>query len=102
MKERILGIGNMIEEIDISVKENAKAKTILTQNIQESQDTMRKPTLRIIVIEEEKDFLLKGPRSIFNKTEENFPNLKKDAYKHTRFQNIKQKILLPHNNQNNK
>jgi hypothetical protein len=36
MKERILGIGNMIEEIDISVKENAKAKTILTQNIQES------------------------------------------------------------------
>jgi hypothetical protein len=50
---------------------------------------MRKPTLRIIVIEEEKDFLLKGPRSIFNKTEENFPNLKKDAYKHTRFQNIK-------------
>jgi hypothetical protein len=52
------------------------AKTILTQNIQE---TMRRPNLRIIGIEESGDFQLKGPVNIFNKIiEETFPNLKKE------------------------
>jgi hypothetical protein len=40
---------------------------------------MRRPNLRIIGIEESKDFQLKGPVNIFNIiTEENFPNLKKE------------------------
>jgi hypothetical protein len=48
----------------------------LTQNIQETQDTMRRPNLRIIGIEESEDSQLKGPVNIFNKIiEENFPNL---------------------------
>jgi hypothetical protein len=55
------------------------AKKILTQNIQEIQDTMRKPKLRIIGIDENKDFQLKGSLNIFNKIiEENFLNLKKE------------------------
>ena len=59
-------------------KENAKCKKILTQNIQEIQDTMRKPNLQIIGIDEN-DFQLKGTANIFNKIiEENFPNLKKE------------------------
>jgi hypothetical protein len=37
------------------VKDNAKYKKLLTQNIQEIQDTMRRPNLRIIGIEESKD-----------------------------------------------
>ena len=54
-------------------------KKILNQNIQEIQDTMRRPNLRIVGIDEKKDFQLKGPVNIFNKIiEENFPNLKKD------------------------
>ena len=54
-------------------------KKILTQNIQEIQDTMRRPNLRIIGIDENKDFQFKGPVNIFNKTiKENFPNLKKE------------------------
>jgi hypothetical protein len=45
---------------------------------------MRRPNLRIIGIDEKEDFQLKGPVNIFNKIiEENFPNLKKDAHKHT-------------------
>jgi hypothetical protein len=57
---------------------NAKCKKILTQNIQEIQDTIRKPNLWIIGIDEKEDFQLKGPANIFNKIiEENFPNLKK-------------------------
>jgi hypothetical protein len=54
-----------------------KCKKTLTQNIREIQDTMRRPNLRIIGIEESEDFQLKGPVNIFNKIiEENFPNLK--------------------------
>jgi hypothetical protein len=40
---------------------------------------MRRPNLRIIGIDENEDFQLKGPVNIFNKIiEENFPNLKKE------------------------
>jgi hypothetical protein len=40
---------------------------------------MRRPNLWIIGVEENEDFLLKGPANIFNKIiEENFPNLKKE------------------------
>jgi len=40
---------------------------------------MRRSNLRIIGIEESKDFQLKEPINIFNKTiEENFPNLKEE------------------------
>jgi hypothetical protein len=40
---------------------------------------MRRPNLRIIVVEESKDSQFKGTENIFNKIiEENFPNLKND------------------------
>jgi wobble nucleotide-excising tRNase len=79
IEERISGADDSIENIDTTVKENAKWVKLLTQNIQEIQDTMRKPNLRIIGIKESKDSQLKGPVNIFNKiTEENFPNLKKE------------------------
>ena len=67
----------MIENIETTAKENAKFKKVLTQNIQEIQDTIS-PNLRIISIEESEDSQLKGAVNIFNKIrEENFPNLKK-------------------------
>jgi hypothetical protein len=67
-----------IENTDITVKENAECKKILTQNIQEIQDTVRTQNLRRIGLEESKDSQLKRPENIFNKTiEENFPNLNK-------------------------
>ena len=51
-------------------------KQLLTQEI---QDTMKRPNLRIIGIDETEDFQLKGSVSIFNKIiEENIPNLKKE------------------------
>jgi hypothetical protein len=50
-------------------------------NIQEIQDTMRRPNLRIIGIDENEDYQLKRPVNIFNKIiEENFPNLKKEIH----------------------
>jgi hypothetical protein len=45
MEERISGAEDTIENIDITVKENAKCKKLLTQNIQEIQDIMRRPNL---------------------------------------------------------
>ena len=67
IEERISGAENTIEAIDTTVKENAKCKKILTQNIQEIQDTMRKSNLRIIGMEESEDSQLKGPVNIFKK-----------------------------------
>ena len=78
IEERISSAEDTIENIDTTVKENAKCRKLLTQNIQEIQDTMRRPNLWIIVDENE-DSQLKGPANIFNKIiEENFPNLKKE------------------------
>jgi wobble nucleotide-excising tRNase len=78
IEKKLSGAEESIENIDTMIKENVKCKKILTQNIQEIQDTMRRPNLRIIGIDEKEDFQLKGPVNIFNKIiVENFPNLRK-------------------------
>jgi hypothetical protein len=45
MEERISGAEDSIENMGTTIKDNAKYKKILTQNIQEIQDTMRRPNL---------------------------------------------------------
>jgi phosphoribosyl-dephospho-CoA transferase len=78
MEERISGAEDSIEKMDTTIKENAKCKKILTQNIQEIQEKMRRPNLRIVSIQENEDFQLIGPENIFNRIiEENVSNLKK-------------------------
>ena len=67
-RRKISGAEDNIENIDTTVKENAKCKKLLTQNMQEIQDTMRRPNLRIIVIEESEDSQLQGPVNILNKS----------------------------------
>jgi hypothetical protein len=67
----------MVEEIDTTVKVQI-IKKLLTQSIQEIQDTMKIPNLRIFRIEENKDYQVKGLENVFNKIlEEKFPNLRK-------------------------
>ena len=79
MEERISGAEDSIENIGTTIKEHAKRKKILTQNIQEIQDTVRRPNQRIRGVAENEDFQLKGPANFFKKIiEENFPNLKKE------------------------
>jgi hypothetical protein len=79
IEERMSGIVDTIENIDTSVKENRKCKMFITQNIQEIQETMKRPNLRIIGIEESEKSQLKEGENIFNKSiEENFHNLKID------------------------
>ena len=56
-----------------------KCKMILTQNIQENQDLMRRLNLLIIVVDGKEDFQIKGPANTFIKViEENLPNLQKE------------------------
>jgi hypothetical protein len=55
-EERISGTEVTIENTDTPIKENVKLKKILTQSIQEIQNTIRRPNLRIIGIDEKEDF----------------------------------------------
>ena len=55
-KERdILGLEVTIENTDPPAKENINHKNLLTQNIQETWDIMKRPNLRITGIKESKD-----------------------------------------------
>jgi hypothetical protein len=56
MEERISGAEDSIENMDTTIKENEKCKKILTKNIQEIQDTMRRPNLGIIDLDENEDY----------------------------------------------
>jgi Zn-dependent M16 (insulinase) family peptidase len=78
IKERISGVEDTIEDVNAIVKENTKCKKRLIQNIQEIQNTIKRPNLRIIGIEKNEDCQFKRPENIFNKIiEENFPRVKK-------------------------
>jgi hypothetical protein len=70
----ISGIEDTIEDIKTMLKENIKYKSLLTHNIQEIQNPIKIPGLRI-KIEERDESQFKGPENIFNKIiEENCPN----------------------------
>jgi hypothetical protein len=56
MEERISGAEDSIENMGTTIKENAKCKKNIIQNIQEIQDTMRRPNLWIIGVDENEDF----------------------------------------------
>ena len=62
IEESTSGVEDTIEEINTAVKENPKCKKLLTQSIQEIQDTMKRPNLKIIIIEENEESQLKGPK----------------------------------------
>jgi Fe2+ transport system protein B len=51
VKERISGAEDSIENMDTTINKNAKCKEILTQNIQEIRDTMRRTNLQIIRVD---------------------------------------------------
>ena len=61
IEERISGAEATIENIATTVKENAKCKKLLTQNIQKIQETMRRSNLRITGIQDSEDSQIKGP-----------------------------------------
>jgi chromosome segregation ATPase len=56
MQERISDAEDSLENINTTIKEIAKCKKILKKNIQEIQDTMRRPNLHIIGVDENEDF----------------------------------------------
>jgi chromosome segregation ATPase len=85
-EERRSGAEDSIENIGTTIKENTKRKKILTKNIQEIQDTMRRPNLCIIGVDENEDFQLKGPANYLQQNyRRKLPKPKeRDAHEHTR------------------
>ena len=67
-----------LEQFQSSLSKKCRMQKGRTQNIQEIQNSMRRPNLRIIAIEELEDPQHKGPVNINKIIEENFPNLKKE------------------------
>jgi archaellum component FlaC len=55
VEERISGAEDTIENIDTTVKGNAKSQNLLTPNIQEIQDTMKRTNLRTRGIEKSEE-----------------------------------------------
>ena len=78
MEERISRAEDNIVNIDKTDRKDAKTKKLLPKNVQKIQDTMRRPNLRIIGIEEGEEYQLRGRVNIFNKILENFPTLKNE------------------------
>jgi hypothetical protein len=86
MEERISGAEDSIENIGTTIKENGKCKKILTQNIQEIQDTMRRPNLQIIGVDENEDFSTQrtGKYLQQNYRRKLLKSKERDAHEHTR------------------
>jgi hypothetical protein len=86
MDERISGAEDSIENIGTTIKQNTKCKKILTQNIQEIQDTMRRPNIRIIGVDENEDFSIqRASKHIQKNYRRKLPKPKEsDAHEHTR------------------
>ena len=53
IEKKISCVKDRVEVFDTSVKENVKSKEVLTYNIQEIWNTIKRPNLRTIEIEEE-------------------------------------------------
>jgi hypothetical protein len=64
MEERISDAQVMAKEIDTTVNENSNHKKLLTQNTQEIQDTMKRPNLRIIRIENKDSKIIGSEKSL--------------------------------------
>ena len=67
MEETLSGEEDSIAIMGTKIEENPKCKEILTQNIEETQNTMRRPNVQIIGVDENEDFQLKGSANIFKK-----------------------------------
>jgi hypothetical protein len=73
MEERISGAEDSIENISTTIKENGKMQKDPNSKHAGNPEPMRRPNLRIIGVDENEDFQLKGPVNIFKKIiEENF------------------------------
>jgi chromosome segregation ATPase len=73
-----------ISELEDKIETNEKSEKILARqlkscekNIQELSNSIKRPNLRIMGIEEEEEFQAKGIHNIFNKITEHFQNLEK-------------------------
>ena len=79
LEDRTSDIENKIFNLENKVDQTEKMVRNHEQNLQELWDTMKRPNLRIIGIEEGTEKQTKGMNNLFNEIiSENFPNLKNE------------------------
>jgi hypothetical protein len=79
MEGRFSGTEDLREDMYTPIKENVKSKKLLTQNIEEIWEFMKRSNLRIIEIEKGEKYQFKDPENNFNKIkEEKKSNRRKD------------------------
>ena len=109
LEERNSATEDSLEDIKSITKDIIKSKKSLTQNILKTWDTLKRPNLSMIGIEEGEETLLKGTENIFNiRIEENFSNIQKvmglnlqESYRKPNRLNHRE-VSRTHNNQNTK
>lgn len=78
-EKRISGLKDKAEEMDRSVKENVKAKNIQARYFQKIWDTIKRPNLHIILIEEVEEVQVNEREIFLTKSKEKISlNLKKE------------------------
>jgi hypothetical protein len=85
--KQVMELNKTIQDLkmEVEIMKETQREIILTKNNQDIEDTMRRPNLRIIGLDENEDFQHKWPVNIFNKIiEQNLPNKERDAHEHTR------------------
>jgi chromosome segregation ATPase len=78
-ENRVSGIEDKVEELNKTEKEQEKILRKHEWNMQDIWDTMKRPNLLIMGMEEGEEIQTKGTDNLFNKIiPENFPNLEKE------------------------
>jgi chromosome segregation ATPase len=79
MEDRLSELEDKIEIKEKNRRTLSQTTQSCERNMQELSDSVKRPNLRIMCIEEGEEVQAKGMCNIFNKIiSENFPNLKKD------------------------
>jgi hypothetical protein len=106
VENKVPGTKDKVEELDQTVKDYERMLRKYEQNMQDIWDTIKRPNLQIMGVEEGKEIQTKGIDNLFNRIiAEKFPNLKKESprcRKFTKHQTIRTKKETPqtYHNQN--
>jgi chromosome segregation ATPase len=79
VENRVSGMEDKAEKLDQTVKDHKSMLRKYNWNMQDIWDTMKRPNLQIMGVEEGEEIQTKGPDNLFNRViAENIPNLEKE------------------------
>jgi hypothetical protein len=79
VENKVPGTKDKVEELDQTVKDYERMLRKYEQNMQDIWDTIKRPNLQIMGVEEGREIQTKGIDNLFNRIiAEKFPNLEKE------------------------